>query len=91
MRALALFGHFCLVVGCYLVAWGINLLPVSSPEPLDILTKPLFWGFNLHTRRGMRKHAFKVQMHQRRMAHNEEKWRWTEAALLTSLHLYFYV
>lgn len=59
MRALALFGHFCLVVGCYLVAWGINLLPVSSPEPLDILTKPLFWGLisilggvcaNMHSR-----------------------------------------
>jgi len=44
MRWLAIFGHVCLILGCYLVAWGISLLLVSSPEPSDILTKPLFWG-----------------------------------------------
>jgi len=44
MKGLALLGHICLIIGCYLVAWGINLLPISSPEPIDILTKPLFWG-----------------------------------------------
>ncbi|MBC7334544.1 MAG: hypothetical protein H5T85_08900 [Actinobacteria bacterium] len=44
VRWQAIFGHTCIVLGCYLVAWGVNLLPVSSPTPLDILTKPLFWG-----------------------------------------------
>lgn len=44
MKWLALFGHACVVGGCYLVAWGIYLLPVSSPTPLGILSRPLFWG-----------------------------------------------
>jgi hypothetical protein len=25
MRWLTVFGHACLILGCYLVAWGINL------------------------------------------------------------------
>ena len=44
MKILAVFGHVCVIGGCYLVAWGINLLPVSSPTPLGILSRPLFWG-----------------------------------------------
>jgi hypothetical protein len=38
MRWLALFGHACIIIGCYLVAWGINLLPVSSPDSIGIIT-----------------------------------------------------
>lgn len=44
MRWLAIFGHSCLILGCYLIAWGLVLLPVSQPHPVDILKKPLFWG-----------------------------------------------
>ncbi len=40
-------GHIELIAGCYLTAWGINLLPVSTPTPVDILSKPLFWGLIL--------------------------------------------
>ncbi|MEW6047408.1 MAG: hypothetical protein AB1609_13160 [Bacillota bacterium] len=43
-RAFAIFGHLSIVLGRYLFTWGIYLLPVSSPTPADILTKPLFWG-----------------------------------------------
>ena len=43
-RAFAIFGHLCIVMGYYLFAWGIYLLPASSPTPAGILTKPLFWG-----------------------------------------------
>lgn len=43
-KILALFGHVCIIGGCYLVAWGMNLLPVSDPSPLGILLRPLFWG-----------------------------------------------
>ncbi|MDI3480754.1 MAG: hypothetical protein PWQ97_409 [Tepidanaerobacteraceae bacterium] len=43
-RKLAIFGHICIIGGCYLVSWGIYLLPVSNPSPLGILSKPLFWG-----------------------------------------------
>jgi len=37
-------GHILLVIGCYLTAWGIYLAPQSSPTPLSIFTRPLFWG-----------------------------------------------
>lgn len=40
----AIFGHFCIIAGCYLVTWGIYLLPVSEPNFMGILKKPLFWG-----------------------------------------------
>ncbi len=43
-KLLVIFGHACIIVGCYLVAWGIYLLPASEPTPLGILSKPLFWG-----------------------------------------------
>ncbi len=39
-----LFGHLCIFLGCFLITWGIYLLPYSKPTIVDILTKPLFWG-----------------------------------------------
>lgn len=42
--ALLLFGHGAVIAGCYLVTWGIYLLPVSRPTPAFILGRPLFWG-----------------------------------------------
>ena len=39
-----IFGHLCIVLGCFLVAWGIYLLPYSRPTLLHIFTRPLFWG-----------------------------------------------
>ena len=44
-KANLIFGHICVIVGCYLVAWGIHLGPISNPTPIDILSRPLFWGF----------------------------------------------
>ena len=44
MKILAVFGHVCIIGGCYLVAWGMNLLPVSDPTFMGILSRPLFWG-----------------------------------------------
>lgn len=42
--ATMLFGHACIVAGCFLVTWGIYLLPHSEPTLLHILGRPLFWG-----------------------------------------------
>ena len=39
-----IFGHLCIVLGCFLVTWGIYLLPYSDPSLLHIFTRPLFWG-----------------------------------------------
>ncbi|MBC7217752.1 MAG: hypothetical protein H5U36_06325 [Candidatus Caldatribacterium sp.] len=44
-RGLLLFGHACIVLGCFLITWGMYLLPVSKPTLSHILTRPLFWGF----------------------------------------------
>jgi hypothetical protein len=38
------FGYNCILIRCYLVAGRIDMLPVSSTEPLDIIAKPLFWS-----------------------------------------------
>ena len=38
------FGHFCIFLGCFLITWGIYLLPYSKPTVIDIFSKPLFWG-----------------------------------------------
>ena len=38
------FGHACIVVGAYLITWGILLLPYSQPRVADIFGRPLFWG-----------------------------------------------
>ncbi|NLP06300.1 hypothetical protein GX411_10175, partial [Candidatus Fermentibacteria bacterium] len=45
-RGLVVFGHACIVAGCYLVAWGVRVAQVvgSAPTWLQILTQPLFWG-----------------------------------------------
>lgn len=37
-------GHILLVIGCYFTAWGIYLVPKSSPTLKDIFARPLFWG-----------------------------------------------
>jgi hypothetical protein len=41
---LIVFGHVCIVLGCFLVTWGIYLLPYSKPILLHIIARPLFWG-----------------------------------------------
>ena len=42
--ATLVFGHSCIVVGAYLITWGILLLPYSKPTIADVFSKPLFWG-----------------------------------------------
>ena len=42
--ALIVFGHTCIVVGCFLITWGIYLLPYSKPILSHIFARPLFWG-----------------------------------------------
>jgi hypothetical protein len=42
--ALLVFGHACVIVGCFLVTWGIYLLPYSEPKLAHIFGRPLFWG-----------------------------------------------
>jgi hypothetical protein len=41
---LVVFGHVCIALGCFLVTWGIYLLPYSQPTALHIIARPLFWG-----------------------------------------------
>jgi hypothetical protein len=41
---LLVFGHACVVLGCFLITWGIYLLPYSRPVIADIFFRPLFWG-----------------------------------------------
>jgi hypothetical protein len=43
-KAMVILGHACVVVGAYLITWGLYLLPVSTPSLLGIIGKPLFWG-----------------------------------------------
>lgn len=38
-------GHALVVMGCYMLTWGIYLLPYSQPIPAHIFGRPLFWGF----------------------------------------------
>ena len=42
--ALIVFGHTCIVLGCFFITWGIYLLPYSKPTLSHIFTRPLFWG-----------------------------------------------
>ena len=42
--ATLIFGHSCVVVGAYLITWGILLLPHSEPRIAHIFARPLFWG-----------------------------------------------
>lgn len=41
---LAIFGHSCVIVGCFLVTWGIYLLPHVKPTIGHVFMMPLFWG-----------------------------------------------
>ncbi len=38
------FGHTLIVVGAYLITWGILLLPHLQPTIGHIFGRPLFWG-----------------------------------------------
>ncbi|MEW5995405.1 MAG: hypothetical protein AB1744_13565 [Candidatus Zixiibacteriota bacterium] len=38
------FGHTCIVIGAYLIVWGLLLLPFSQPTAAHIFGRPLFWG-----------------------------------------------
>ncbi len=42
---LIIFGHMCIVLGCFLITWGLYLLPYSKPTLLHVFSLPLFWGF----------------------------------------------
>lgn len=42
--ATILLGHACIAAGCALTAWGLYLLPHSSPTWQHVLLRPLFWG-----------------------------------------------
>ncbi|KPL17970.1 MAG: hypothetical protein AMJ92_10255 [candidate division Zixibacteria bacterium SM23_81] len=43
-RGFLIFGHMCIVLGCFLIAWGIYLLPYAQPTLAHIFLRPLFWG-----------------------------------------------
>ena len=42
--ATLVFGHIAIALGCYMVTWGIYLLPYSDPTVAHIFGRPLFWG-----------------------------------------------
>jgi hypothetical protein len=42
---LVVFGHACIVLGCFLITWGLYLLPYSKPTIIHVFSRPLFWGF----------------------------------------------
>lgn len=42
--AILVFGHTCILLGCFLITWGIYLLPYCRPTFTHIFTRPLFWG-----------------------------------------------
>jgi hypothetical protein len=42
--ATLVFGHACIVAGCFMIAWGIYLLPASKPTLAHVFGRPLFWG-----------------------------------------------
>jgi len=42
--ALLIFGHTCIILGCFMITWGIYLLPYSKPILSHVFTRPLFWG-----------------------------------------------
>jgi len=43
-RATVLMGHIIVVCGCFLITYGIYLLPYAKPDLEHILKMPLFWG-----------------------------------------------
>lgn len=42
--AYIVFGHAFIILGCFLITWGIYLLPISKPVLSHIFGRPLFWG-----------------------------------------------
>ena len=42
--ATLVFGHACILVGAYMITWGILLLPYSQPTMAHVFGRPLFWG-----------------------------------------------
>lgn len=38
------FGHVCVVVGCFLVTLGVYSLPSGKPTLALVFGQPLFWG-----------------------------------------------
>ncbi len=42
--ATIIFGHVIIVLGCYMVTWGLYLLPRFEPTMAGIFGGPLFWG-----------------------------------------------
>ncbi len=43
-KAVIVFGHVSIAVGCMLVTWGIYLIPYSKPILAHIFLRPFFWG-----------------------------------------------
>jgi hypothetical protein len=43
-RATVLMGHIIVTCGCFLITYGIYLLPYAKPDLAHILGLPLFWG-----------------------------------------------
>ncbi len=43
--ALVIFGHTCIILGAFLITWGVYLLPSFKPVFSHIVGGPLFWGF----------------------------------------------
>ncbi|NIO05013.1 MAG: hypothetical protein GTN74_10475 [Proteobacteria bacterium] len=39
-----IFGHAFIILGCFLITWGMYLLPDSNPVVSHIFGRPLFWG-----------------------------------------------
>lgn len=44
-RANLVFGHILVICGCFLITYGIYLVPRAKPDLAHILGMPLFWGF----------------------------------------------
>ena len=42
--ATIVFGHVIIVLGCYMVTWGLYMLPHFEPTLSGIFGGPLFWG-----------------------------------------------
>jgi len=42
--AVLIFGHTCIVLGCFMITWGLYLLPYAKPDLAHVFGQPLFWG-----------------------------------------------
>lgn len=43
-RAVVLMGHIIVACGCFLITYGLYLLPYAKPDLAHIFGRPLFWG-----------------------------------------------